>query len=86
MEAMILLLDTLAMGLLCLWLRQQENGVPKRQNKHLARALAVLAFRTGPDEAEQARIDRRLRQQRARGFGAPPATAPSPATPPTRRR
>lgn len=89
MEVMILLLDTMAMGLVCLWLIQAEQT--KARGKlpgPLARMLVLLNFRTGPDDKELAKLEKRRRQAQGvrRPVDVPPPVPARPAPPTGRRR
>jgi hypothetical protein len=95
MEVMILLLDTLAVGLVCLWLRQLEGGLGKRPLAPIIeRTLRVLDFRTGPDPALAAKLARNRRGPLRRPLDdlAPPPRPNQPGAnparpiPPARRR
>ena len=76
MEVMILLLDTMAMGLVCLWLIQAEQTRPQKKLKGaLARVLVLFSFRTGPDAKELATLEKRRRQ--AQVYRRPVEPAPT---------
>ena len=77
MEVMILLLDTMAMALVCLWLYQTEQTDRRRKlGGALARVLVLFSFRTGPDDKELAKLEKRRRQ--SRGYRPPPGSEPPP--------